>query len=148
MRIEKNLFMSFLFSIANMKLVSLAVVVVAAMFVVAVQAAEDKYTTKYDNIDIDEILQSDRLFTNYYKCLTDEGKCPPDARELKKNLPDALKSECSKCSEKQKATTDKVIRFMIDNKPNEWKVLQAKYDPEGIYIAKYKPEAEKRGIKV
>ncbi|XP_014098127.1 ejaculatory bulb-specific protein 3 [Bactrocera oleae] len=110
--------------------------------------AEDKYTTKYDNIDVDEILKSDRLFNNYFKCLIEMGKCTPEGRELKKTLPDALKTECSKCSEKQKQNTDKVIRYVIDNKPDEWKQLQAKYDPEGIYAAKYKKEAEKQGIAI
>lgn len=120
-------------------LVALAIVLVAA---------EEKYTTKYDNIDVDEILKSDRLFTNYFKCLVDTGKCTPEGRELKKSLPDALKTECSKCSEKQKANTDKVIRFIIDNKPAEWKELQAKYDPEDTYIKRYKGQANQAGIKI
>ncbi|XP_061396798.1 ejaculatory bulb-specific protein 3-like [Musca vetustissima] len=110
--------------------------------------AQDKYTTKYDNIDLDEILKSDRLFNNYYKCLVDSGTCTPDGRELKNTLPDALQTECSKCNEKQKAAAEKVIRFIIDNKPEEWKALQQKYDPENVYYNKYKGEAEKRGIKI
>ncbi|KAH8322523.1 hypothetical protein KR074_000843 [Drosophila pseudoananassae] len=115
---------------------------------VALVAAEEKYTTKYDNIDVDEILKSDRLFSNYYKCLIDTGKCTPEARELKKSLPDALKTECSKCSEKQRENTDKIIRFIIDNKPEEWKQLQAKFDPEDVYIKRYRAQAAERGIKV
>ncbi|KAH8269576.1 hypothetical protein KR018_009536 [Drosophila ironensis] len=115
---------------------------------VALVAAEEKYTTKYDNIDVDEILKSDRLFGNYFKCLIDTGKCTPEARELKKSLPDALKTECSKCSEKQRENTDKVIRFIIDKKPEEWKQLQLKYDPEDIYIKRYRAQAAERGIKV
>lgn len=63
-------------------------------------------------------------------------------------LPDALKTDCAKCSEKQKEGTDKVIRYLIDNKESQWKDLQAKYDPENIYIKKYKSEASKRGLKV
>ncbi|EDW09781.1 ejaculatory bulb-specific protein 3 [Drosophila mojavensis] len=113
---------------------------------IACVAADEKYTTKYDNIDVDEILRSDRLFTNYFKCLVDTGKCTPDARELKKSLPDALLTECSKCSEKQKQNTDKVIRYVIDNKPEEWKVLQAKYDPDEVYIKRYRAQAQKAGI--
>ncbi|XP_061396797.1 ejaculatory bulb-specific protein 3-like [Musca vetustissima] len=124
-----------------------AVIALASMAILAV-SAEDKYTTKYDNVDVDEILKSDRLFKNYYNCLIDQGKCTPDARELKKSLPDALKTECSKCSEKQRQNSDKVLRYIIDNKPEEWKVLQAKYDPEQTYYNKYKIEAEKRGIKI
>ncbi|XP_030388277.1 ejaculatory bulb-specific protein 3 [Scaptodrosophila lebanonensis] len=110
--------------------------------------AEEKYTTKYDNIDVDEILKSERLFNNYFKCLIETGKCTPEGRELKKYLPDALKTECSKCSEKQKTNTDKIIRFIIDNKPEEWKQLQAKYDPDEIYIKRYRAQAADAGIKI
>ncbi|KAH8261260.1 hypothetical protein KR044_006024 [Drosophila immigrans] len=124
-----------------------AIFVILAVAIACV-AADEQYTTKYDNIDVDEILKSDRLFQNYYKCLIDTGKCSPEARELKRSLPDALKTECSKCSEKQKANTDKVVRFIIDKKPEEWKVLQAKYDPEDLYIKRYKERANKAGIKV
>lgn len=62
-------------------------VAVIALFlgVVAVCAAQvDKYTTRYDGIDIDQILKSDRLFNNYYNCLMEKGKCTPDGRELKR----------------------------------------------------------------
>ncbi|NP_001298147.1 ejaculatory bulb-specific protein 3-like precursor [Stomoxys calcitrans] len=126
-----------------MKLFTFALVVL-----IAAVSAEDKYTTKYDNVDVDEILKSDRLFKNYYNCLIDVGKCTPDARELKKTLPDALKTECAKCSEKQRANSDKVLRYIIENKESEWKVLQAKYDPEQTYYNKYKNEAQKRGLKI
>ncbi|XP_061396794.1 ejaculatory bulb-specific protein 3-like [Musca vetustissima] len=125
-------------------------VLIASVCIVAARPADDdtKYTTKYDNIDVDEILKSDRLFNNYYKCLIDQGTCTPDGRELKNTLPDALQTECSKCNEKQKANADKVIRYIIENKPEEWKSLQEKYDPEHVYYNKYKDEAEKRGIKL
>jgi hypothetical protein len=44
---------------------------------------DDKYTTKYDNINVDEILASNRLVDNYIKCLLDQGRCSPDGTELK-----------------------------------------------------------------
>lgn len=109
---------------------------------------DDTYTTKYDNIDIDQILKSDRLFNNYYKCLLDQGKCTPDGRELKRVLPDALQTNCSKCSDRQRQGTDRVVRYLIDNKPDQWEVLRKKYDPNNVYANKYRSEAEARGIKV
>jgi hypothetical protein len=44
---------------------------------------DEQYTTKYDNINIDEILASDRLVNNYIKCLLDQGRCTPEGAELK-----------------------------------------------------------------
>jgi hypothetical protein len=44
---------------------------------------DEKYTTKYDNVNLDEILDSDRLLNNYVKCLLDTGRCSPDGAVLK-----------------------------------------------------------------
>lgn len=124
----------------------------------------DKYTSKYDDVDIDQILQSERLLRNYLNCLLDKGRCTPDGAELKsksdyiiahqktydlftlENLPDALENECSKCNESQKKGASKVIRYLIDNKRQYWDELAAKYDPEGVYLKKYEAEAKKENI--
>jgi hypothetical protein len=65
-------------------------VAVLSLLLVALVLAEaarirrdEKYTTKYDNINLDEILQSDRLLDNYIKCLLEKGKCTPEGTELK-----------------------------------------------------------------
>ncbi|CAG9835614.1 unnamed protein product [Diabrotica balteata] len=47
----------------------------------------EKYSTKYDNIDLDEILKSDRLLNNYIACIMDRGSCTPDGKELKAQEP-------------------------------------------------------------
>lgn len=75
-------------------------------------SCEDTYDLKYDNIDIEEILRSDRLLTNYINCLLEEGPCTEDGRDLKEILPDAIMTDCSKCTEKQKAGSDKIMHFM------------------------------------
>lgn len=65
---------------------------------------------------------------------------------MKTLLPDALKTKCSKCTEKQREGTDKVIRFLINNRPEQWTNLQRKYDPENVYINEYRNDAAARGI--
>lgn len=56
-------------------------VVVASTVVVA--APQDKYTIKYDNVNLDQILNNNRLLDSYFKCLMDKGPCTPDGEELK-----------------------------------------------------------------
>ncbi|XP_071449626.1 ejaculatory bulb-specific protein 3-like [Hetaerina americana] len=99
--------------------------------------ADTRYTNKYDNVDIDRILSNARILNNYIKCLMDEGPCTAEGRELKRTLPDALQTECSKCSEKQKTTAEKVIKHLIDNRAKDWDRLLKKYDPTGEYKRKY-----------
>ncbi|KAI5711231.1 hypothetical protein M8J76_008608 [Diaphorina citri] len=107
-----------------------------------------KYTTKYDNINLEEIIHNDRLLNNYYECLIGTGNCTPDGAELKRLLPDALENECKACSEKQKEGSEVMIKYLIDNKPEMWAELEKKYDSTGSYRKKYAAEAEKRGLKV
>ncbi|XP_053673527.1 uncharacterized protein LOC128723787 [Anopheles nili] len=126
---------------------TMKLIIVVALALVAAVAAQ-KYTSKYDNIDVDEILKSDRLFNNYYKCLLDEGRCTPDGNELKKILPEALQTNCAKCSDKQRSGAIQVINYLIDNRKDQWNVLQKKYDPENKYIEKYREDAKKEGIKL
>lgn len=64
-----------------MKFVAVAVF----LCVVALVVADDgkQYDSKYDTIDLDEILQSKRLLSNYIKCLMGTGSCTPEGNELK-----------------------------------------------------------------
>ncbi|XP_076764316.1 ejaculatory bulb-specific protein 3-like [Xylocopa sonorina] len=123
-------------------------VAVVFLAVLACALADEKYTTKYDNVDLDQILKSERLLNNYVNCLLDQGSCTPDGKELKKSLPDALESDCSKCSEKQKEGSEKVIRFLINKRPQIWEKLSKKYDPDNVYKVKFEDEASKRGIQL
>jgi hypothetical protein len=45
--------------------------------------SSDKYTTRYDHIDVDGILKSERLLRNYFNCLVDKGPCTREGLELK-----------------------------------------------------------------
>jgi hypothetical protein len=49
-------------------------------------SADDKYTTRYDHIDVDGILKSERLLRNYFNCLMDKGPCTREGLELKSEL--------------------------------------------------------------
>lgn len=51
----------------------------------ALALAEEKYTSKWDNIDLDQILKNDRLLNNYIDCVLEKGSCTPDGSELKSN---------------------------------------------------------------
>lgn len=45
--------------------------------------SKNKYTTKYDDINVDEILGNKRVLSNYIKCILDEGPCTPEGREFR-----------------------------------------------------------------
>lgn len=49
----------------------------------SVVAAGQKYTTKYDDLNLDDILKNERLLSNYFKCIMGKGKCTVEGQELK-----------------------------------------------------------------
>lgn len=75
--------------------------------------------------------------------MLDEGPCTTEGRELKKTLPDALATGCSKCNEKQRVTAEKVINYLRTKRPSDWERLSLKYDPTGQYQKRYETEINK-----
>nr|APB88038.1 putative chemosensory protein 2 [Lygus hesperus] len=114
--------------------------VVVLLGAIGLVLGAEKYTDKYDNIDLDEILGNQRLYQKYFDCIRGKGKCTPDGAELKESIPDALKTECAKCTDKQKKGVEKVLRFLIREKADDYKVLEEQYDPEGVYRKKYETQ--------
>nr|ANA75025.1 putative chemosensory protein 7 [Ectropis obliqua] len=100
----------------------------------------DHYTDKYDNINVDEILENSRLRDPYLSCVLDVGKCAPEAKELKSHIKEALETHCLKCTDIQKKQTKKVIKYLINNREEDWKKLCDKYDPDRKYSKKYEDE--------
>lgn len=49
----------------------------------ALAFAQAQYDSKFDGVNIDEILKNDRVLNNYLKCLLDKGPCTREGRELK-----------------------------------------------------------------
>lgn len=39
---------------------------------------------RYNNLNIDQILSSDRLVSNYVECLLSRKPCPPEGKDLKR----------------------------------------------------------------
>ncbi|NP_001296023.1 ejaculatory bulb-specific protein 3-like precursor [Plutella xylostella] len=121
------------------------VLVCLALVAVAAARPQATYTSKYDGVNVDEILANDRLMMPYIKCALDHGRCSPEAKELKSHIKEALENNCAKCTDKQKPAVRKVIAHLINHKPAEWRQLSDKYDPAGKYTAQY--EDQLRAVK-
>jgi hypothetical protein len=67
-------------------LLLLLILTVTHLVVSAPAPDSDKYTTRYDSIDVNGILRSERLLRNYFNCLMDKGPCTREGLELKSEL--------------------------------------------------------------
>lgn len=75
---------------------TILIALVPICFLLGEVFSEDKYTTKYDNVDIDVVLNTERLLNAYVNCLLDQGPCTPDAAELKSKQEIFFKSNHNK----------------------------------------------------
>lgn len=62
---------------------SFMVLCLFGLVALAVARPDGQYTSKYDNVDLNQILSNRRLLTPYIKCMLDQGKCTPEGKELK-----------------------------------------------------------------
>ncbi|KPJ05754.1 Ejaculatory bulb-specific protein 3 [Papilio xuthus] len=102
-----------------------------------VSFANEQYTDRYDNINIDEILSNKRLLTSYIKCILDKGRCTPEGKELKLHIKDGMQNSCSKCTDFQKNGARKVVKYIRANEKESWEEMKKKYDPKDEYKEKY-----------
>lgn len=79
------------------------ILLLSAVVAVALAYPDEMYTTKFDNIALDDILNNERLLKKAFLCLMDEGGCTPDIAELK-----------SKSTTKLPSSTLKYSRTIID----------------------------------
>ncbi|KAJ8983043.1 hypothetical protein NQ317_013248 [Molorchus minor] len=92
-----------------------------------------KYSSKYDNIDIDKILSNHRVLTNYINCLMDKGPCTPEGKEFRKNIPEAITTNCVNCTDAQKRIVKKTSLYIMKNRPEDWDKIRLKFDPTEKY---------------
>ncbi|XP_015592535.1 ejaculatory bulb-specific protein 3-like [Cephus cinctus] len=95
--------------------------------------ADEFYSNKYDNVNVNQILKSERLLQRYILCLLDKGSCTSDGRFFKEILPEALATNCSKCSMKQREIVKTLTLHLMNNKPDHWREFVEKYDPDNKY---------------
>nr|WPO56419.1 chemosensory protein [Leucinodes orbonalis] len=92
-----------------------------------------KYDERYDYLDVDALFYSKRLVRNYVDCLINAQRCTPEGKQLKRILPEALRTKCARCTERQKKTAVKVIKRLKYEFPEEWAKLSSRWDPTGDF---------------
>ncbi|KAI5710147.1 hypothetical protein M8J76_008655 [Diaphorina citri] len=95
------------------------------------------YPTRYDSIDVDLILSNDRIMRRYIECILNKGPCTREGLELKRIIPDAIRTECAKCNPSQKKHVGKVLSYLFHNRKIYWDDLLAKFDPDKSLREKY-----------
>ncbi|XP_018321503.1 ejaculatory bulb-specific protein 3-like [Agrilus planipennis] len=94
--------------------------------------AQHDIIARLQSINLDEVVNNDRLFNNFYKCLTDEGRCSKDAKSVKNLTIEIVKTKCSQCTDDEKSLIKKSLDLVKKRRPEQFKILSVKYDPEDV----------------
>lgn len=97
---------------------------------IAASNAAEKYTNKFDNVDVDSILNNDRILNNYIKCLLEKGPCTQEGRELKSKLkcsPLLSKSHCARKLIKSAKLHVRCITISIGGNPLVYVKIQENF---------------------
>ncbi|CAH0713323.1 unnamed protein product, partial [Brenthis ino] len=122
-------------------------IVLLCCFMASVLAVPvEKYTDKYDHINVQEIIENKRLLEAYVNCILDKGKCTPEGKEMKLHVQDALETGCEKCTQKQQDNATLVLEHVIKHERGIWKELTDRFDPDGVWRKKYEERARAKGI--
>ncbi|CAH0713307.1 unnamed protein product, partial [Brenthis ino] len=127
--------LQFLIQLSTKKLVSTMkiIVILATVLAAVVAIPADTYNPAYDNLNVEQITASGRLLTGFINCFLDKGPCTPEAADIKKVIPEALRTSCAKCSPKQQQLIRTIIEAFRTKLPELWKELVKKEDPKGEY---------------
>ncbi|XP_045777520.1 allergen Tha p 1-like [Maniola jurtina] len=91
------------------------------------------YDPEYDNFNAEELMENVRLLRNYGKCFLDKGPCTTEGSDIKKIIPEALRTSCAKCTPKQKQLVRNVAHAFRTRLPELWAELVNKEDPTGEF---------------
>ncbi|EZA59554.1 ObirCsp8 [Ooceraea biroi] len=114
-----------------------AFVLLFALALSALVSGTEYYAETFDNLDMDAILHSDRLFNQYMDCILDRGPCTADGRTLRRILPDAVASVCARCNPRQQEMAQKIGNHLRNHKPQAWAKFLRKFDPNEKYVTAF-----------
>ncbi|XP_050542607.1 uncharacterized protein LOC126906241 [Daktulosphaira vitifoliae] len=104
------------------------------------------YPTRYDYIDVETVMNNERIVKALFNCVMEKGPCTREGLELKRIIPDALQTECAKCTDRQRKQAGKVLAHLMHYKPDYWKMLWEKFDPNNVYLKKFLVDEKENAV--
>nr|AXB87339.1 chemosensory protein 5 [Tropidothorax elegans] len=109
------------------------VLLVSLLALVVGDEQQDIYEKIFDDVDVDSILNNDRILDTYVRCFVNTGPCSELAGTMKSKIPEVFSTVCGMCTEKQKDIFKHSLDVFIPKRPNDWKHILEIYDPDGKY---------------
>nr|CAD7605408.1 unnamed protein product [Timema genevievae] len=87
--------------------------------------------------DPKDVIGDPERIDTWAKCLVEENKCTAEIAPLRAKIPEALKSEFSNTTPEERTFIRETSKYLIANKPDQWKEIEEFYDSENKYKEKF-----------
>ncbi|CAH0590221.1 unnamed protein product [Chrysodeixis includens] len=102
----------------------------SVLLVLASVQAEETYSTENDDLDIDAVVADLDTLKGFVGCFMDTVTCHTVAADFKKDIPEAINTNCLKCTQAQKHIFHKFLLGLKEKLPADYESFKAKFDPE------------------
>nr|AXY87871.1 chemosensory protein 2 [Subpsaltria yangi] len=101
---------------------------VICVSIIMCKTAIEVYSVPYLRVTYKEVVTNKRHLTQYVRCFTNKGTCPPQAIYIKRILPEIIKTNCSKCDPHLNEVFTHSMSMMKEKQPAEWSKIMEKYN--------------------
>nr|ARM20139.1 chemosensory protein [Galeruca daurica] len=123
----------------------ISVVLMVLVVVAAVHCAPksfDENLKVLKKIDINQVLNNDRIIRNYVDCVLGKKRCTNEGNALKESWKDGLDKGCDDCDEEDKRKVKKILKHMYTKHRDLYDELAAHLDKDGKYRDKYQAQID------
>nr|AOG12888.1 chemosensory protein [Eogystia hippophaecolus] len=113
-------------------------IILFAVMAIAI-AAEETYSSEYDNLDVEAVVNNPQTLQAYFGCFIDRDNCEKEPGNFKKDLSEAIKTACAKCTPAQKHILKRFTEGLKEKFPQDYETFKQKFDPEGKYFVALEP---------
>ncbi|XP_059060889.1 ejaculatory bulb-specific protein 3-like [Achroia grisella] len=99
--------------------------------VIALVAADEKYSATNDHFDVEALVASKAELETFTSCFISNVNCNDISNDFKKDIPEAVKEACGKCTNEQKHIFKRYLEGLQEQLPQRYEDFKKKYDPEG-----------------
>ncbi|XP_050681479.1 ejaculatory bulb-specific protein 3-like [Leptidea sinapis] len=97
-------------------------------------AGAETYSPENDDLDIEKVVNDLEVLRTFMNCFNDKGECDYVSADFKKDIPEAVREACAKCTTAQKHIFKRFLEVSKEKTKTEYSTFVAKYDPEGKFI--------------
>ncbi|XP_044744966.1 allergen Tha p 1-like [Coccinella septempunctata] len=106
----------------------------------------EKYTSKFNSVDLNVAVRNERLVNAHFNCLMKGLKCTPDGELLRRIIPEVIVDGCAHCTKDHLEGARKIVSYLTRERPELMRALLKKFDPDMKFRIKWAAFLKEQGF--